>query len=157
MHKSAYDDAALFACKYCHPTDRVLDVGSQNINGCLRPLFEDYFGVDLAPGRNVDLVLKDQHHWPELAINYFDVVVSSQVMEHVRNPFKWMAALARHVRPGGLVYVCTPNSHQYHPYPIDCWRVYPDGMREVMLEAGLEIVECYMKGKDTTGIGRKPL
>src|SRR2546423_10564137 len=45
----------------------ILDLGSQDINGCYRPLFASppwkYVGVDLAPGPNVDVVLSDPYEW----------------------------------------------------------------------------------------------
>ena len=77
-------------------------------------------------------------------------------MEHVRHPWRWLPEVARICRTGGLVYVCTPNTIEFHEYPIDCWRAWPDGLRALFEDAGLEIVDVYASGIDTTGIGRKP-
>lgn len=39
----------------------------------------------------------------------FDVVVASHVLEHMVDPVKFLAELAHHARPGGLVAVEVPN------------------------------------------------
>jgi ubiquinone/menaquinone biosynthesis C-methylase UbiE len=41
--------------------------------------------------------------------NYFDVVVSIEVIEHVEDQFRFYAELQRIARPGGMVIVTTPN------------------------------------------------
>lgn len=157
MHQTAYADAAAFVGKYIKPPRKVIDIGSMNVNGCLRPLFRgcDYTGADIAKGENVDVVLPAPYHWPNLEDNTFDVAVSSQVLEHVPAPWRWLPELVRIVKPGGLVYLCSPNTMPFHAYPVDCWRVWPDGLRALMEDAGLEVIECRSAGRDTTGIGRK--
>lgn len=163
MHESALEDARRFVAKYldCTTDLTIADVGSFDVNGTLRPLFADipswtYTGFDLEPGPNVDVTLSSPYSWPEIATGSFGVVVSTQVMEHVRHPWRWLPEVARICKPGGLVYVCTPNTIEFHEYPIDCWRAWPDGLRALFEDAGLEIVDVYASGIDTTGIGRKP-
>lgn len=80
----------------------VLEVGSLNINGSVRHLYHDcdYVGVDLAPGRDVDVVGQGQKLcYPD---GLFDVVSSFEAMEH--NPY-WEATvdnMLRMLKPGGL-------------------------------------------------------
>jgi SAM-dependent methyltransferase len=69
----------------------------------------------------------------------FDIVVSGQVIEHVRKPWIWMKELARVCAPGGVVVTVNPVSWPYHEAPVDCWRIYPDGMRALCEEAGLDV------------------
>lgn len=114
--------------------------------------------MDIAPGRNVDIVSEKMYEYP-FKDGEFDVVVSANTMEHVKDIFLWMKELAR--VSNNLVCVVAPSNHPEHKYPIDCWRVYPDGMRFAMTEiAGLEIIECRLTGSklsDTMGIARKKI
>lgn len=82
---------------------RVLEVGSLDINGSVRPLFRDcsYLGIDVGPGPGVDLVCQGQDYaGPD---GSFDTVISCECMEH--NPY-WRETFQNMVRlrkPGGLV------------------------------------------------------
>ncbi|MGE3347344.1 MAG: methyltransferase domain-containing protein [Ramlibacter sp.] len=126
---------------------RILDLGSTEIGGCYRPIFDrpswHYTGVDLAPGPNVDIVLARPYHWREVATNSIDVLISGQVLEHVE--YFWITALeiSRVLRPGGLACLIAPSSGPEHRYPVDSWRFYPDGMRALGKFARLECLEVY--------------
>ena len=72
----------------------------------------------------------------------YDIVLSGQVMEHVRRIWRWMPELTRVCRAGGHVITISPVSWPYHEVPLDCWRVYPEGMRALSEEAGLEVEVC---------------
>ena len=87
--------------------------------------------------------------------NSFDVVVSTQVLEHVKHPWRWIKEVYRICKPNGIIYICTPNSIGYHAFPIDCWRVWPEGMNAVFEEAGVIPLDVYAINGDTTGIGSK--
>ncbi len=110
----------------------VLDVGSYDVNGTYRPLVEQrswrYTGMDVEKGPNVDVVSPDPYHFP-FADNAFDVVISGSTMEHVQAIWLWVPELARVVRPGGMLAIITHTSYPYHRYPVDCWRILPDGGR----------------------------
>ena len=117
----------------------VLDVGSLDVNGSYRELIESYgwqyTGLDVRPGRNVDVVSDDPFRFP-FADDAFDVVISGSTMEHVTRPWLWVPELARVVRPSGLVAIVTHWSFEEHRYPLDCYRYLPDGMRELFDLAG---------------------
>jgi SAM-dependent methyltransferase len=78
--------------------------------------------------------------------NSFDIVLSGQVIEHVKDIFQWMEELQRIIKPGGLVITVNPVSWPYHEAPVDCWRIFPDGMKALTDRAGLHLilskVEC---------------
>jgi len=48
-----------------------------------------------------------------------------------------------------------PAEWPYHAHPIDCWRVYAEGMRGLLECAHLEVLDCFTAGTDTVGVGRK--
>ena len=94
---------------------RTLEIGSLDINGSVRRLFDGgtYIGLDVAPGRGVDIVCKGQDfHAPD---NSFDTVISCEAMEH--NP-EWkptMVNMIRLCRPGGLVVMtCATTGRKEH-------------------------------------------
>ena len=60
---------------------RVLDIGSLDINGNNRYLFDEYkyVGVDVGPGKNVDVVSKGHEYNSD---EPFDIVISSECFEH---------------------------------------------------------------------------
>lgn len=73
--------------------------------------------------------------------NTYDIVFSGQVMEHVKNIWKWMDEIKRITKKGGLIIVILPISWPYHvaPMVVDCWRIYPEGMKALAEDKGLDI------------------
>lgn len=112
----------------------VLDVGSLDVNGNHRKMIEDrgwsYTGLDLVPGKNVDVVAYGPYDFdlgdrPE---DLFDIVISGSTMEHVQAIWRWVPELVSCLKPGGLLAIVTHWSFPEHRYPLDCWRIMPDGM-----------------------------
>ena len=164
MHPSSYQRCQEFVQTYLDKSLslRIADVGSYDINGTYRRLLEcprwSYTGFDAELGGNVDVVLNSPEDWrlePQ-HIGTYDVVVSGQVLAHVRRPWLWIQQLTSLVRPGGLVWVCVPNTWGYHEIPIDCWRIWPEGLKTLLADAGVDVLECRAVGPDTFGIGRRP-
>ncbi|MDD4478561.1 MAG: class I SAM-dependent methyltransferase [Mesotoga sp.] len=122
-------------------SQRVLDVGSMDVNGSYKPLFQDhdYQGLDIAPGPNVDIVAPDPYDWP-IEDNSFDVVISGQCLEHVEYPWRTVEEIARVLKPGGMCCIIAPSNGPEHRYPIDCYRYMPDGMKAMAKDAGLKVV-----------------
>lgn len=139
MHPESHALMAEMLKRYKLPGAHVLDVGSQDINGTFRALVEDrgwkYTGLDQENGPNVDVVTRDPFRFP-VATNAFDVVLSGSTMEHVTAIWKWVPELVRVLRPGGLLAIHTHWQFPEHRYPVDCWRVMPDGMRYLFDETG---------------------
>ena len=126
---------------------RVVDVGSRNLRmrkPTHRELFEgydaEYIGVDVVMGSNVDVKMTRPYRLPFRA-NSVDVVVSSQVFEHI--PFMWvsMIEIARVLKPEGFAFIIAPSRGHRHGNP-DCWRYFPDGMRALAAWSGLELREA---------------
>lgn len=128
----------------------VLDVGSWSTGAfSARDVFTGsryrYVGLDIQPGRNVDVVVADPYRWQEVERESVDAVVSSATFEH--NPFFWITAaeIARVLRQGGYACVVAPSSGGVHRYPLDCWRFYPDATAALAGYTGLEPVESYQE------------
>lgn len=93
---------------------KVLDVGSLDINGNNRYLFDggEYLGIDIGPGPNVDLVCP-VHLMP--GEEQFDTIISTECFEH--DEF-WKESLRRIMSllvPGGLfVFTCATTGRPEH-------------------------------------------
>jgi len=155
MHKSSYLNMSHFIEAYLDKkvVTRIIDIGSMNIHGCYKSLFDvpawEYLGADIVKGANVDIILKDVYDWSQLPDNEFDVVISGQTFEHVE--FFWLTIkeMARILKPGGLMCIIAPSGGKEHRYPVDCWRFYPDGMQALAKWAGLIVLEAYAQWNTT--------
>ena len=52
----------------------------------------------------------------EMQINEFDVIVSSETIEHINNPREDFSNICKLLRKGGLLYLTTPNFNSYLRY-----------------------------------------
>jgi SAM-dependent methyltransferase len=130
MHLTAMSHARLFFDAYATkiPTAVVVDIGAQDVNGSLKevcPPTCKYIGVDFVAGKGVDVVLEDPYKLP-FEDGSVDIVVSSSCYEHTE--MFWLAFLEvlRILKPSGLFYLNVPSNGEFHRYPVDCWRFYPD-------------------------------
>jgi len=94
---------------------RVLEIGSLDINGTIRALFEDcdYTGIDVGPGKGVDIVCEGQKF--DAPAESYDVVISCETMEH--NPYwaETFANMVRLVKPSGLILMtCATTGRKEH-------------------------------------------
>jgi len=153
MHPSAYANCERFVDRYFSQPGLVLDVGSLDVNGSLRPIFAsrgwNYTGLDRRPGKNVDVVNPAIRWWLPFDDGNFEAVVSSSALEH--DPTFWITfwEMVRVTRSGGLVYICVPSQGKYHGHPVDCWRFQKDcwaGLADWCPRA--ELVECYIDPSD---------
>lgn len=104
----------------------VLEVGSYNVNGSPRDWVEPlspakYYGIDIqAQDRYVDKVMDASE---ELGNEIWDVVVSTEMLEHCKD---WREAINRMknaVSDGGLLLVTARGPGKaIHCYPYDYWR-----------------------------------
>ncbi|RLF06711.1 MAG: hypothetical protein DRJ64_04180 [Thermoprotei archaeon] len=99
---------------------RVLDVGcgdkpyrhwfSKNVS--------QYIGLDVVDGPEVDMVVEPMGHW-EISGQAFDVVIATQVLEHVENLNHTLSEITRVLRPGGTVILSFPFLYNEHGAPYD--------------------------------------
>ena len=97
--------------------------------------------------------LDDEYHFP-IDSHSYDLVLSGQVIEHVRKVWVWIKEVARVAKPGGLVVTINPVSWPYHEAPIDCWRIYPEGMRALYDDANLDVVASVCESLEAADYNR---
>ena len=95
----------------------VLECGSRIVNGSPRELFEEpaeYIGLDWQPGDGVDVVSL-AHEYDGRPDGHFDVVISTEMLEHDphwRHSIKRMVEL---LKPGGtLIVTCAGPGRAAH-------------------------------------------
>ena len=140
--------------QYKFPCLTVLDVGSLDINGNNKYLFEThckplYMGLDLGKGPNVDVVSKaHEYSAPD---GSFDVIISTEMLEHDMYWRETLQNALRMLRSGGLmILTCASGVREEHGTPksgkldsspftleipewCDYYRnLYPPDLREVL-------------------------
>jgi SAM-dependent methyltransferase len=94
---------------------KVLDIGSLDINGNNRHLFEDsdYTGLDVAEGNNVDVVSLAHEYNPEGIL--YDIIVSNDCFEHDMFYEKTFQNIVRLLKSGGMfLFTCKTTGSQEH-------------------------------------------
>lgn len=131
MHTTAAQNAERFFNTYVYPKKNpmnILEIGSMiggfNIRS-LNPSNSNYVGVDIAPANGVDVVLSDPYKMP-FDDNTFDYAISSSCFEH--SEFFWLSYLEtiRVLKPHGVFYLNAPSNGDFHRFPMDYWRFFPD-------------------------------
>ena len=94
---------------------KVLDIGSLDINGSNRDLFEncDYTGLDVGEGKNVDIIsIGHLFNGPD---NHFDTIISTEVFEHDMFYEETIKNVMRMLKPGGLfLFTCGAPGRPEH-------------------------------------------
>jgi SAM-dependent methyltransferase len=115
------------------PTGPVLEIGSKDYGNTqpFRAYFSEneYVGVDLEDGKNVDVVQDLTQGIGDLPENHFELVICCSILEHVKNPFPVAENIAKLTAPGGTLFHSTPWVWRYHPYPDDYWRYTPSAIK----------------------------
>lgn len=142
----------------------VVEIGSRDINGSVRPLFPaaTWVGIDLLPGPRVDIVGDATQYRPDSQV---DLVICCEVLEHAPNWRELIAAAAGWLKPSGrLIVTCAAHNRRPHS-GIDGSRKLKDGehyagvscmeLAREMQASGLVITSMEHFQADTRGSGVK--
>jgi len=141
----------------------VLEVGSLDVNGTVRPIVaslrpDRYVGVDLAPGPGVDEVCDATGLVRRFGSDAFDVVISTEMLEHVRDWRAVASQLKRVLKPGGTL-LLTTRSHgfPYHGFPEDFWRYETGDLSAIFRDFDIDKIETDSESPGVMFKGRKPV
>jgi 2-polyprenyl-3-methyl-5-hydroxy-6-metoxy-1,4-benzoquinol methylase len=136
---------------------RVLEVGSGfgYLTYALRKAGHDCTGIDIS-SRAVDKARKDFGPFYQVSdlMDYvdvlgsgFDVVVATELVEHVCDPMALVQRACMHLRPGGSLVLTTPNKDLYSDRmawhtdlaPVHLWWFSKTSMRRMAWTIGLDV------------------
>jgi len=135
---------------------RVLEIGSRYVNGSIRPFIEkflfsyEYIGTDIGPGKYVDVILGAENLVNRFGSNSFDVVISTELLEHVNDWRLVVRNMKEVLKPAGNIYITTRSKGMpFHAYPHDFWRFEIDDMKNIFSD--FDIV-CLKKDNEAPGV-----
>jgi SAM-dependent methyltransferase len=121
------------------PAPVVLDYGADDAPYRRHlPRGTDYRSADLAGNPRADVDIRPDGTLP-VDDDTVDLVLSTQVLEHVDDPALYLSECTRVLRPGGSLVLTTHGIMYIHRDPQDYWRWTCDGLEKVVREAGLEV------------------
>lgn len=166
MHKAAWDYVAARVTEYDldQPGALVLDLGGRNVNGTTRELFPNcarYDALDLVAAPGVDIVADAATAQLD---DRYDVIVSTELLEHAEHADQIVANASQHLNPGG-VFVATMAGPRRRPHgasgepsppPGEFYRnVYPKALMRWLESAGFEWWNVNEAGADVRCVARR--
>jgi SAM-dependent methyltransferase len=133
---------------------KIIEVGSYDVNGSVRSLIEfykpkEYVGVDIMEGPGVDIVCNVEKTMDKFGKENFDVVISTELLEHVRDWRKVISNIKNICVTGGIILITTRSKgFPYHAYPYDFWRYELEDMQNIFSDCEILVLE-----KDPRALG----
>ncbi len=123
----------------------VLDAGSggsQRYKSFFK--FDKYIKIDIDSSHNPDIVGSVENI--PFETGSIDSIISTQVLEHVKNPAKAVSEFYRVLKTGGYCLVTVPQLNELHEEPHDYFRFTKYGLEEIFSHAGFKIILIERQG-----------
>lgn len=137
---------------FSRPDGRMLDVGcgEQPFRELVNTLNMTYESLDIEQNasRTVQIIASLNH---PIRVSYpgiprYDLVLCSEVLEHVADWGAAFANLAELMQPDGTLLVTCPHVYPPHEEPADFWRPTPNALRRFAVENGLTVIAITSAG-----------
>lgn len=141
----------------------VLEVGGLDVNGSPRPIIEplepaSYTGVDIHLGPGVDRRCDARALVQQFGERSVDILVSTEMLEHVRDWRRVVSNFKRVLKPGGLLLITTRSrGFPYHGYPFDFWRFEEADMKALFADFLIERLDSDPSAPGVFLRARKPV
>ncbi len=129
------------------PGERVLDYGCGGSPYQTLLRASCYHRADIPGTPDIDFEFGEDSRLGAATADY-DCVLSTQVLEHVKQVDAYLHECRRVLRPNGRLLLTTHGTFNDHGCPYDFWRWTADGLRLELERAGLKIEQLF---KLTTG------
>ncbi|MDK2408325.1 methyltransferase domain-containing protein [Aphanizomenon sp. PH219] len=143
MHNNSILLFKKYALSYFKPNIHVLEIGPDGFPSTYQSTVNDssitWETLDIYESSKLTYTALSEYIFP-IQDQTYDIIISGQVIEHIRKPWVWIKEVARLCKPEGLVITINPVSWPYHEAPIDCWRAYPEGMKALYEDAKLDVI-----------------
>jgi len=126
----------------------VIEVGAMDVNGTFRGIVSPlnpakYVGIDIEEGPGVDMVCDATELIAKFGENSFDVVISTEMLEHVNDWRDVVSNFKGILKPGGVMLVTTRSKgFPHHAYPYDFWRFEIDDMKQIFSDMSVDVIEA---------------
>lgn len=118
---------------------------------------KNYVGLDIESGLNYDNIRPD-FFWNGIAMPFenetFDVVLSTEVLEHVLNPDIYLLEVKRVLKPGGVFFFTVPFLMPLHEIPYDYYRYTPYALEDIFKRAGFFNINIKPMGGYNAALGQ---
>jgi SAM-dependent methyltransferase len=91
----------------------------------------EYVGIDVVAGSEVDVVVTQDEQWP-VPDQHYDVVLSTQVIEHADNLELALTQMSRALKTGGAIILSFPFLYNVHGAPHDYRRFTHHGAAKLL-------------------------
>jgi SAM-dependent methyltransferase len=105
---------------------------------------KEHFGYE-TPGT----LYFDGKQWPAAA-KEADLVLCTEVLEHMLEPRVFLREAFDALRPGGRLLLTVPFAARWHFVPFDYWRFTPASLKHLLEEAGFTHVSVWARGNSVT-------
>ena len=162
MNQSVLDFVAQCVGKEEIQGKRILEAGALDVNGSVRNVIQPfgpelYVGVDIQVGPGVDEICPAEGLISRFGEGAFDVVVSTEMVEHAKLWREIIHNLKTVVRRNGLILLTTRSrGFHYHGYPHDYWRYEIEDIRKIFSDCLIEKLEKDSRSPGVMIKARKP-
>ena len=106
--------------------------------------FDKYISLDINKNSNPDIIGSVENI--SLGDSSVDSIVSTQVLEHIKNPQKAIEEFYRVLKSGGYCLVTVPQLNELHEEPHDYFRFTKYGLEEIFSHTGFKIILIDRRG-----------